>query len=194
MTRYPRERVDAILRPVHIAAAYRILLRTFLAEPLALKPGKSRFCDGRSFAVLYAAGNFNTAFVETVVRDRFVLADRRVISLDDVLTRGCVEFTLRAAEALNLVDLRDDGCLKLGAPTDAAHARNHSAGRTLGRALYDEHDHVDGIWYHSRLTGGECFAIFDRAIAKLIVTCSHDLIDHPDLSTALRQHCVFLER
>lgn len=194
MRRYSRERVDALLRPVRITAAYRIVLRTFLAEPLALKPGKSRFCDGNSFAVLYAAENFKTAFIETVVRDRFVQADRRVISLDDVRTRGCVEFALRQAESLNLADLRDDGCLKLGAPTDAAHARNHSAGRTLGRALYDEHDHVDGIWYRSRLTGGECFAVFDRALAKLTVQCAKDLIDHPDLPAALREHCVFLEQ
>jgi hypothetical protein len=191
--RYSRERVDEILRPVRITAVYRILLKAFLSTPLALKPGRSRFCDGRSFAVLYAAGKFDTAFVETVVRDRFVQADRRVISLDEVRTRGCVEFVLPESESLRLVDLRDDGCLKLGAPTDAAHARNHSAGRALGRALYDDHDHVDGIWYRSRLTGGECFAIFDRAAAKLRVQRVQNLIDHPDLAVVLREHSVFLE-
>lgn len=192
--RYPRERVDAVLRPVPIGAIHRILLRAFLSDPLALWPSKSRFCDGRSYAVLYAASNLETAFVETVVRDRFAQADRRVISFDDVLARSCVEYAQRGVEPLRLVDLRDDGCLKLGAPTDAAHARNHSAGRALSRALHDGHDHVDGICYRSRLTGGECFAIFERAMSKLTVVRAQDLLHHPDLPAVLREHSVVLER
>jgi hypothetical protein len=44
-----------------------------------------------------------------------------------------------------MVDLRESGCLILGAPTDAAHARNQAAGRALGRALYEQHADIDGI-------------------------------------------------
>ncbi|HET9395340.1 MAG TPA: RES family NAD+ phosphorylase, partial [Nitrospiraceae bacterium] len=117
--RYPREQVDAVLRTVHTGTVHRIVLRMGLANPLALRSGKSRFCDGRSYAVLYAAGTLETAFVETVVRDRFVQTDRRVILLDEVRSRGCVEYRLRGTEPLRLVDLREDGCLRLGAPTDS---------------------------------------------------------------------------
>lgn len=192
MTHYPRERVDAIVRPVRFATAHRIVLRKFLSAPLEVQPGKSRFCDGGSYAVLYIADNFETAFIETVVRDRFVQADRRFISLDDVLSRGCVE--LRTEEPLQLVDLRDDGCLRLGAPTDAVHARNHAAGRALSRALHDGHSHVDGLWYRSRFTGTDCFAVFDRAVAKLAAVRTQDLVYHPELPAVAENHSIRLER
>jgi hypothetical protein len=41
-------------------------------RPLTARLSKSRFCDGRAYAVLYAAGDFATAFAEVVVRDRLV--------------------------------------------------------------------------------------------------------------------------
>ena len=50
---------------------------------------------------------------------------------------------------------------------DAAHARNQAAGRALARALYEQHSNIDGIWFRSRLTGGACLAIFDRALKRL---------------------------
>lgn len=72
---YPRERVEAITRPLSLAAAYRIILKSHLSSPLAVYPSKSRFCDGRTYAVLYGANDFATAFVEVVVRDRLVQTD-----------------------------------------------------------------------------------------------------------------------
>jgi len=56
------------------------------------------------------------------------------------------------------------------------------------------HEQVDSIWYRSRLTGGECFAIFDRAVVKVGAQGVQDLINHPDLPNALREHSVFLEQ
>ena len=67
---YPRERVKEVLKPLSLAAAYRIVLKPYLSDPLTARPSKSRFCDGRTYAVLYAAGDFATAFAEVVVRDR----------------------------------------------------------------------------------------------------------------------------
>jgi len=49
-------------------------------------------------------------------------------------------------------DLRESGCLILGAPTDTLRT-HQAAGRALGRALYEQHADIDGIWYQSRLTG-----------------------------------------
>lgn len=132
---YPRERVEAVLRPISLASAHRIVLKPHMSAPLAVRSSKSRFCDGRSYAVLYGAHDFATAFVEVVVRDRLVQRDRRTVPFGDLVARGWVEFTLDGDEPLNMVDLRESGCLVLGAPTDSARARNQAAGPALSRAL-----------------------------------------------------------
>jgi hypothetical protein len=190
---YPRERVEAVLRPLALASAHRIILRPHLSAPLAVHPSRSRFCDGRTYAVLYGASDFATAFIEVVVRDRLVQSDRRVVPFGDIAARGWVEFVLVGAEPLNLVDLRESGCLVLGAPTDAAHARNQAAGRALSRALYEQHSDIDGIWYQSRLTGGDCLAIFDRAAKRLKPLKTGQLEHHPQLPDVLRTHSVKIE-
>jgi len=166
-TLYPRQRVESVLQPLALTSAYRIILKPHLSSPLAAYPSKSRFCDGRTYAVLYGASDFATAFVEVVVRDRLMQSDRRIVPFGDIAARGWVEFALAGDEPLRMVDLRESGCLVLGAPTDAAHARNQTAGRALGRALYEQHSDIDGICYRSRLTGGDCLAIFDRALKHL---------------------------
>ena len=163
---YPRERVKEVLKPLSLATAHRIVLKPYLSDPLAVCPSKSRFCDGRTYAVLYAAGDFATAFAEVVVRDRLVQRDRRFVPFGDIAARGWVEISSNNVP-LQMVDLRESGCLILGAPTDTAHARNQAAGRALGRALYEQHADIDGIWYQSRLTGGYCPAIFDLALQNL---------------------------
>ena len=76
---YPRERVKEVLRPLSLTTAHRIVLKPYLSDPLIARPSKSRFCDGRSYAALYAAGDFATAFAEVVVRDRLVQRDRRLV-------------------------------------------------------------------------------------------------------------------
>ena len=53
---------------------------------------------------------------------------------------------------------------------------------------------VDAICYRSRLSGGEFFAIFERALTKLTVIRTQDLLHHPDLPAVLREHGVTLER
>jgi hypothetical protein len=192
-TLYPRERVEAVLRPLALASAHRIILKPHLSAPLAVHPSKSRFCDGRTYAVLYGASEFATAFVEVVIRDRFVQSDRRVVPFGDIAARGWVEFALTGDEPLKMVDLRESGCLALGAPTDAAHARNQTAGRALSRALHEQHSDIDGIWYQSRLTGGDCLAIFDRAAKRLKPLKTGQLEHHPKLPDVLRAHSVKIE-
>jgi hypothetical protein len=190
---YPRERVEAVLKPLSLTSAYRIVWKPYLRDPLGVRSAKSRFCDGRSFAVLYAAGDFLTAFAEVVVRDRFVGRDQRVVPYGDVAERGWLELVLAGTQPLNVVDLREAGCLALGAPTDAAHARNQSAGRALACALYDQYADIDGIRYPSRLTGGDCLAIFDRSLSRVLVKRSGELQHHPDLPRALATHRIALE-
>jgi hypothetical protein len=190
---YSRGRVEKVLRPLSLARANRILLKPYLSAPLAVRRSKSRFCDGQTCAVLYAARDFATAFVEVVVRDRFVQRDYRVVPFGDISERAWVEFSLTGDDPLNMVDLRESGCLALGAPTDAAHARNQAAGRALSRSLYEQHSDIDGIWYSSRLTGGDCLAIFDRALKRLTPTKTGELEHHPNLPSVLQMYGMRIE-
>ncbi len=86
-----------------------------------------------------------------------------------------------------MLDLRDSGCLDIGAPTDSAHARHFAAGQALARSIYTEHPDVEGVIYDSRLTGDDCIAVFDRAIPKLTVLDACALMDHPELPMLLEQ-------
>jgi hypothetical protein len=162
-----------------LGSAYRILGLAHIGAPLSAHLSVSRFCDGRSgYSVLYAALTFDTAFAETILRDRFVQRARRMVSLDEILARAWVRCSTQQAVVLTLIDLGGSGCLDLGAPTDAVRSRHQAAGRALSRAIYREHEDVDGFMYPSRLTGGDCLAIFDRAVAKLVALETGRLEDH----------------
>lgn len=189
---YPRERVEAAVQSLNVTTACRLLWRQYLSDPLSVRQAPSRFSDGRSYGVLYAALEFETAFVEVVVRDHFVQRSSRVLPLDDVLQRGWVEFETPRDSPLLLLDLRESGCVKLGIPTDAVHARNQAAGRALGRVIYEQYPDIDGIRYSSRLTGGECLAIFDRALGHLLLRGSGELEQHHKLPAVLRTDNIVL--
>ena len=87
---------------------------------------------------------------------------------------------------------REESRGRVGAPTDAVNARNHAAGRTLGRDIHDSHKYVDGIVFSSRLTGEDIFAIFDRAAPKLTSRKSERLEEHDELPDVLRRHDIRL--
>ena len=55
-----------------------------------------------------------------------------------------------------------------------------------------EHRDVDGFIYSSRLTGHDCFAVFDRAVDKREILEVSELKDQAQLSEVLEQHRVQL--
>ncbi|MDA7949439.1 MAG: RES family NAD+ phosphorylase [Hyphomicrobiaceae bacterium] len=190
---FSRERVDDVLTSTKLPESVRIFPRRHLKTPLGVTSGDSRFCakaDG--FTLLYASGDFATAFVETIVRDRFMREDRREVLLKEVTERAWALIATSSRAKLNLLDLRKDGCVRLGAPTDTVRARNHAAGRKFGRAIHSGHEDIDGLLFSSRLTGGDVCAIFDRAIAKLKATRTGMLPDHPDLARMLSTYDIKL--
>jgi hypothetical protein len=188
-SRYPRERVDACIRPLTITSAYRIFGLAHIAKPLSVRPSVSRFCDGKSgYGVLYAALTFDTAFAETILRDRFVQRAHRTLSLDEIRARAWVHWSTQRDAVLTLIDLGGSGCLDLGVPTDAVRARHQAAGQALSRAIHQEHEDVDGFLYPSRLTSGDCLAVFDRAVAKLAALKTGQLENHPELPDVLARH------
>ena len=191
MRRYPRELLQARLQSLAIDGAHRVFGAAHM--PLQLHTSPSRFCDGKSgFSVLYAALSFETCIVETLVRDRFTHRQRRELPLAAILVRGYARISTQSNQELHLLDLRDSGCVDIGAPTDAVRARHFAAGQALGRAIYEEHAVVDGFIYSSRLTGGDCVAVFGRAVEKLTVLDACELKDHADLPAVLERNRIAL--
>jgi hypothetical protein len=191
MGRYPRGRIEARLHLFAIDGVHRVFGVSRM--PLQLHSSPSRFCDGKSgFAVMYAALSFETCIVETLVRDRFTHRLKRELPLATVLARGYARISTQPDRELNLLDLRDSGCVDIGAPTDAVRARHFAAGQALGKALYEEHKDVDGFIYASRLTGDDCVAVFDRAVEKLRVVDACELKDQRELPGVLDRNRVVL--
>lgn len=186
---YPEDRVEALLTSIKLPASYRIFLTRHAKTPLGTAPADSRFCAATSgFTILYVAPEFATAFIEVVVRDRFRHKKDREIALKEVTLRSFAQITSTPRSKLSILDLRKDGCTRLGAPTDAVSAKNHAAGRALGRDLYTNHTQVDGILFASRLTGEDVYAIFDRATSRLTAESTQPLAQHTDLPSILDRH------
>jgi hypothetical protein len=191
MSRYSRELIEARLHLFAIEGAHRVFGAARM--PLQLYSSPSRFCDGKSgFSVLYAALSFETCIVETLVRDRFTHRLKRELPLAAVLVRGYARLSTQPNRELNLLDLKDSGCVDIGAPTDAVSARHFAAAQALGRAVYAEYPDVDGFIYASQLSGDDCIAVFDRAVEKFVVVDACELKDHSELPAILERNRVVL--
>lgn len=142
--------------------------------------------------MLYAAPVFSTAFIETIVRDRFAHRRIRDVTLREITARVWVRIAAGPGAPLTLLDLRADGCTRIGAPTDVVQARNHAAGRAFGKTIHAEHTDVDGLVYASRLTGEDVYAVYDRSVGKLQAGEVGRLEEHVDLPGVLARHGIGL--
>ena len=192
---YPRDRIESVLLKARFPDSYRIMPERYRASPLGASTADSRFCSRNAgYSVLYAASDFATAFIETVVRDRFVRQSERNVALREITERYWARISARPGTELTLLDLRGDGCARVGVPTDAVHARNHAAGRAFASAIHAEHADVEGLLHASRLTGEDVYAVFDRGLGKLNVAETGTLLDHPRLPEVLERHSIGLAR
>ncbi len=192
-TDYPQDRVESVLLRVRFPDSYRIIPGRFKESPLGTSAADSRFCSRSArYSVLYASPDFTTAFVETVVRDRFAHRRNRDIALREVTERAWAPISTQPGTELAFLDLRGDGCARLGVPTDTVHARNHAAGRALGKAIHTAHADIDGLLHVSRLTGEDVYAVFDRGLGKLNVAEKGMLMEHPELPNVLERHGIGL--
>ena len=83
--RYPRNRIESALLKGSLPGSCRIMPARHLPSPLGSLPADSRFCSrdaGSGYTVVYASPDFATAFVETVVRDRFTRRRNRDVGLN----------------------------------------------------------------------------------------------------------------
>ena len=191
--RYPRSLIEPLLVRTAFPESYRIMSQRHVGSPLGTTAADSRFATRTGgYTVLYAAPGFTTAFIETIVRDRFAHRRTRKVSLREIMERMWVRIAAHPATPLTLLDLRTDGCTRIGAPTDVVQARNHAAGRAFGKTIHAEHTHVDGLVYASRLTGEDVYAIYDRSIRKLATGAVGQLAEHVELPGVLERHGIAL--
>ena len=159
--------------------------------PLFPPSSPSRFCDGHGdYGVLYAGAEFQTIFVEAVLRDRFLQAQPRRIADSALTYRSYVEFAIEGA--FELLDLRGDGCTRIGASRDTVGSSSHDDGRELGRYLREQFPSVRGILFDSSFTGGLVCALFDDATDQLEATRVAPLSQHPDLVDTLDHYGIEL--
>ena len=190
---YPLERIRTVLVETALSSGWRIFPSRNLDTPLGTVPADSRFCSrAAGYGVLYAASEFATAFVETAIRDRFTGRPSREIAIREITARSWARLESIPGLTLTLLDLREDGCAKIGAPTDVVNARNHAAGRAFATAIHVQHPDIDGLVYRSRLTGSDAYAVFDRAIAKLHTLETGQLAHHPALPGVLKDYGIRL--
>jgi len=144
----------------------RILPSRHRSTPASAGFGSSRFSSpSGAFRVLYAADNFPTAFAEAVVRDRFEGKTKRFLYRPH-LEQLCVT-SISSSRELALLDLRGAAAYEVGIDTDANRARAHTSGQTLSEAVHADMTDIDGVLFNSRLTTGDCVAIYDRAFSTL---------------------------
>lgn len=179
------------LATLAVGDIYGRIFASRFPDPLGIGKAPSRFSDPRRrkpanrFGVLYLGSSLKVCFVEAILRDQ---ADGRTgdVLLDEGELRARTFATLKVDAALTLIDLRGDGPLRMGVPSDVARGARQTLARKWSLAFHDHAASVDGIIYPSRLNGETNLAIYDRAIRKLSVRASAPLIDDPSLAAVLR--------
>ena len=174
----------------------RIHRRTY-PDPLSFGKNPSRFSDprrrtaARRFGVLYVGSSVKVCFLEAIVRDErdgtFGAIEISEAELDDRLYAE-----IRLAERLRLLDLRGDGPVRMGIPSDVCRGSQQGLARKWSVEFYEHPSSVDGILYPSRLNGEINLAIYDRSVSKLELLREHGLLRAPGMAQVLNDLLVAL--
>lgn len=178
---------------------YRFFRSRFV-DPLGFGYAPSRFSDPRidrptstRFGVVHLATTFEIAFIETILRDR---GDGRIGPLAvpeaELMDWRCARIDVPVA--MSLADLVSGPArLKMGIPSDVTGARDQTASQIWSLAIHGHPAEVGGIAWASRLHGGTCYAVYDRALAKLRANAIRPLTGFPrELAALLRRYRIAL--
>jgi hypothetical protein len=117
---------------------------------------------GGEFGVWYAGASPAVSVLEALVRNAF----DRVVEQSALTAR--VLSSLVIQQELRLFQFEGPGLAHLGVGAERAHAEPYGECQQLALDLWSGHPAIDGIQYRSRWdTSQICYAIFDRAAAKL---------------------------
>jgi hypothetical protein len=159
-------------------------------DPLGFGKTPSRFSDPRRrvaahrFGVLYLGEAVKVCFLEAVLRDRRdgAIGDLPIAEAE-LHARHYAE--IEVTTPLEMVDLREDGAIVMGVPTDVAKSSRQTLARAWSVAFHEHPEKPDGIIYPSRLNGHASLAVFDRAVTKLRLARKMTLIAAPGLASVL---------
>ena len=168
----------------------RIWLSSY-PDPLGYGKGRSRFSDPRRrveanrFGILYLGSTLKVCFLEAILRD-----DRDGIGgtfpmAGKVLTDRSVA-AIAPSRELSLLDLRGDGPVRMGIPSDVVRGAGQSLARAWSVAFHEHPAAIDGIIYPSRLNGEHNLAVYDRAVPALACTGTVPLMRARGLARVLR--------
>lgn len=184
----------ANLRLYEVAAGQRFgrIYSNRYSDPLGIGKTPSRFSDPRRriaenrFGVLYLGESVKVCFLEAVLRDQRngAIGD---LPMEETELHARHYAEIEVATPLRMVDLRDDGAIVMGVPTDVAKASNQRLAREWSVAFHEHSKKPDGIIYPSRLNGHTNLAVFDRAIGKLQTVRRMKLIAAPGLAAVLNE-------
>lgn len=160
------------------------------ANPLGFGKTPSRFSDPRRrieenrFGVLYLGSTLKVCFLEAILRDERngMVGD---YPIDEVELRSRVVVSVTPTRPLRLIDLRGDGPIRMGIPTDVVRGAKQVLARTWSVAFHDHPASVDGILYPSRLNEEHNLAIYDRAVPAIACTATTPLIRARGLAAVL---------
>jgi hypothetical protein len=163
----------------------RVTPIAYAKTPIGMGYGETRFASPhKRFKLLYIAQGLETGIAETIIRDRFENKSKREIAEEELELWGVTVISARSP--LKLIDLRSTGLLKLGVSTNAARGKTQAQGRRLSQAIYELTD-ADGLIYYSRLTVGQCIALYDRVIPdKITYSAIIPILKDPSLISILR--------
>ena len=186
------------LATIDVGARFGRVWATRFADPLGFGKAPSRFSDprrrvpARRFGVLYLGGTLKVCFAEAVLRDQGDgRAGELVLDERDLAVRSYAAIEVTAP--LSLLDLRHDGPLRMGVPSDVVRGSKQSLARRWSVAFHEHPDRPDGIVYPSRLNGEINLAVYDRAIHKLGAGSHGPLLQQPGLASVLRDLKVGLQ-
>lgn len=178
---------------LHTVAAGERFGRIYLnwhPDPLGFGKTPSRFSDPRRrrpesrFGVVYLGETLKVCFLEAVLRDRRDGVPG-VFTMQEEELHQRLHAEIEVTAPLSVVDLRDDGAIRMGVPTDVPRASSQRLARLWSVAFHDHGRAPDGILYPSRLNGQTNLAIYGRAVHKLRVARLRKLISAPGLAAVL---------
>jgi hypothetical protein len=160
------------LTSIAVGKTFGRLYASHHADPLGFGKTRSRYSDPRRrkpenrFGVLYLGESLKVCFLEGLLRDeRNGVVDDYPLDETELDTKRFAQ--VEVAAPLRLVELRGDGPVRMGVPSDVARAADQTLARHWSAAFHEHQYRPDGIIYPSRLNGQTSLAIYGRAIAKL---------------------------
>jgi len=180
-------RLHLLLEEISAGALLRLTWRTAAAALAFRHESRFRFdAPTRSFGVMYAAFDLETAFAEAVLRDKPAAAGtlhQVPLDYDDIAGRCVVTFAEGPARRpLRLIKLYDNGLAAARTDNRLATVDDYALTQLWAEAFHRHPVNADGIVYMSRYMGArKSVALFDRCAPAIAVEREIPLLEHPRL-------------